>query len=96
MTLRSKAHDLCAVDAFGMVDQLKAVGHSIDVEASEGSLNFSAGGGKQHSLHVDFTELSNVKVTSHIGNTRIEHPTLRAGVNTFIANVVDRDSKGIN
>lgn len=96
MPHRNKRHDICATDAMGIVDQLNAVGHQVDVDTTDGLLAISASDGKQHSLVVDFSETSNVKVTSHIGNTRIDHPTLRAGVNTFVANVMDKDRKGIN
>lgn len=96
MPHRNKRHDLCATDAMGMIDQLNAVGHSIDIDTSDGLLAITAADGKQHSLHVDFSDTSKVKVVSHIGNTRIDHPTLRAGVNTFVANVMNKDSKGIN
>ena len=96
MPNRYKQSDLNANDAFALVEQLQTVGHQLDVDVTDGLLNFSAMEGKQHTLMVDFSNAEDVKVTSHIGNTRIEHPTLKAGVNTFIANVIEKDRKGIN
>lgn len=87
--------DLTFPDALGIVDQLELVGHQLEVDVTDGLINFADLQGKQHSLMVDFSNHADVKVTSHIGNDIIEHPTLRAGVNTFVANVIDKKSKGM-
>lgn len=96
MPNRNKHIDICVTDALGFVDQLQTVGHNLEVDVTDGLMNFSAMDGKCHNLMIDFTDVHDVKVTSHIGNDVIEHPTLRSGMNTFIANVVDKNSKGIN
>jgi hypothetical protein len=96
MPNRNKRTDLTASDALGYVDQLQSAGHHLEVDVTDGLLNFAAMDGKCHNLLVDFTNVNDVKVTSHIGNDIIEHPTLRAGIHTFIANVVDKNPKGIN
>ena len=96
MTNRAKRMDITAADAMGMIDQLQVIGHDLDVDVTEGLLNFSSYEGKRHKLLVDFTNVKDVKVTPHIGNNVIEHPTLRAGIHTFIANVVDKGPKSIN
>ena len=96
MTNRYKRTDLTASDALSFVDQLQAVGHNLEVDVTDGMLNFAAMEGKRHNLLVDFTNVNDVKVTSHIGNDVIEHPTLRAGIHTFIANVVEKNHKGLN
>ena len=96
MPNRIRRQDIAVSDALGLVDQLEAVGHHLEVDVTDGLLNLADLEGKHHNLMIDFTNVHDVKVTSHIGNEIIEHPTLRAGVNTFIANVVDKNSKGIN
>ncbi len=96
MTNRNKLADLTFPDMMGYVDQLQSVGHNLEVDVTDGLMNFADMEGKRHNLSVDFTNIHDMKVTSHIGNTVIEHPSLRAGINTFIANVVDKNSKAIN
>ena len=96
MPNRNKRTDLTASDALGFVDQLQTAGRNLEVDVTDGMMNIASMEGKHHNLLVDFTNVNDVKVTSHIGNDIIEHPTLRAGIHTFIANVVDKNPKGIN
>ena len=96
MPNRNKRIDFTASDALGFVDQLQTAGRHLEVDVTDGMMNIASMEGKQHNLLVDFTNVNDVKVTSHIGNDIIEHPTLRAGIHTFIANVVDKNPKGIN
>ena len=96
MPNRNKRIDFTASDALAYVDQLQTAGRNLEVDVTDGMMNIASMEGKQHNLLVDFTNVNDVKVTSHIGNDIIEHPTLRAGIHTFIANVVDKNPKGIN
>lgn len=96
MPNRNKRIDFTASDVLAYIDQLQTAGRNLEVVVTDGMMNITSMEGKHHNLLVDFTNVNDVKVTSHIGNTRIEHPTLKAGVNTFIANVIKKDRKGIN
>lgn len=96
MPNRHKRLDICTSDAMSVIDQLQSAGRNVDLDVTDGLMNFSSLDGSQPSLMIDFTNIGEVKVTSHIGNQRIEHPTLRAGVTTFIANVTEKNRKGIN
>lgn len=69
-------------DAISIVQQLEVAGREVQMDVNAQNMSFSRAG---YVLDVDFSQPDRYKVTSHIGDQRIDHPTLRAGLNTLIA-----------
>lgn len=69
-------------DAMSIVQQLDVAGRHVRMDVNDNSMSITSDGYK---LDVDFSQPNQYLVTSYLGEQRIEHPTLRAGLNTLIA-----------
>lgn len=91
--MNTSQRDISTSEVFGIYDCLAATGKDLDLHVEDRKIVIESNAGCEHSLIMEFDDKDNLSVTSHIGDNIIDHPNLKSGMTTFIANLSNKGKR---